>query len=407
MNEQRITLLRSRGLSLRSARVYEGHLSRLEAFLEPRGAVLSTVDVEHLSAYVEVLPRSHSGLTQLRASLRHYFDAIDRRDAPLWVIRPPHKPPARCKAIEPDEAARLERVARARGDEKGLAVLLGLYAALRRAEIAALRWENLDETSIRVLGKGDRTRYVPIHPELAEVLAPFRQPAGPIFPGQRGRVTVSPATVWDWVRQVAEEAGIPAFRTHQLRHTCLATANDATGDLRAVQELAGHAKPETTAGYTRVLRRRLAATVEAISYGPDHADPARKDGAKPAALGYRRVVTALGGWPQETELWCELAVLLQDRPGWRFEIANDYAPVMSWAFGSDVSVGVLSLRDRPAWLTLSRQEGPGDWDFLCWDFPDVEGLAQVLEAFEAGEPLPAPPSWFPGQDGGLRAVGSG
>ena len=54
--------------------------------------------------------------------------------------------------------------------------------------------------------------------------------------------------------------------THVLRHTALATALDATGDLRAVQELAGHARPETTAGYTRVRRDRLEAAVSAISY---------------------------------------------------------------------------------------------------------------------------------------------
>lgn len=51
-----------------------------------------------------------------------------------------------------------------------------------------------------------------------------------------------------------------------LRHTALATANDATRDLRAVQEFARHARPETTALYTRVTARRLMEVAMSIDY---------------------------------------------------------------------------------------------------------------------------------------------
>ncbi len=405
VNQDRIDFFRARGLSPGTAKLYSWQLSRLEAFLQARGTELSSAGPEELTGYVDTLPRTHSLRTQLRSALRHFYEDLGRPNPPLWAVRPPRKPPMRCKALDPNDASRLAEAARARHDQRGLAVLVGLYGALRRAEIASLRWEDVDVDTFRVLGKGERTRFVPIHPVLAEALAEFRQPTGPLFPGARGRSHVNPATIWEWVRVVAAEIGLDGLKPHQLRHTALATANDATGDLRAVQELAGHSRPETTAGYTRVLRRRLTATVEAIDYGTDHSLPGEKRPAKAAPLAYRRVVSALAGSEQETELWCALAVLLQKRPGWRFEISAEYGPVMAWQYGADLSVFAMGLRDRPAWIMLSRQEGPGEWDFLCWDFESAEALAELLEAFETGEPLPAPPSWFPGQDdGGLRVV---
>jgi site-specific recombinase XerD len=54
--------------------------------------------------------------------------------------------------------------------------------------------------------------------------------------------------------------------THVLRHTAIATLNDATHDLRAAQEFARHLSPETTVLYTRVSRRRLIEAVAAIDY---------------------------------------------------------------------------------------------------------------------------------------------
>ena len=161
-----------------------------------------------------------------------------------------------------------------RGDREGLAVLFGLYAGLRRAEIASLRWRQIDAGWVTVLGKGDVERSIPLHPVILEALGGLSScveaPQGRdwIFPGRFGGPT-HPTTVWGWVRTIAESAGLGPIATHVLRHTALAVANDNTHDLRAVQELAGHARPETTAGYTRVRGQRLEATVRAITYGED------------------------------------------------------------------------------------------------------------------------------------------
>ena len=108
---------------------------------------------------------------------------------------------------------------------------------------------------------------VPLHPELGRVLADRRIPGETwVFPDRHGG-HVSPATVWAWVLEVAERADLGRVTPHILRHTCLTIANDATGDLRAVQDLAGHTDPAVTARYTRASTTALTQAVAALDYG--------------------------------------------------------------------------------------------------------------------------------------------
>lgn len=137
---------------------------------------------------------------------------------------------------------------------------------MRREEIATARWDAIsDDGQWRtVIGKH----------EDAPPTAARRDPRGAraiptdgewVFPGRFGD-SVSVATIWGWIRDVADEAGVGPVRPHELRHTCLAMQNDRTGDLRAVQAFAGHSKPETTSGYTRAKNEALRKVVEALDY---------------------------------------------------------------------------------------------------------------------------------------------
>jgi integrase/recombinase XerC len=87
-----------------------------------------------------------------------------------------------------------------------------------------------------------------------------------LFPGGRGRAHVTGTTVGNWVAEVAEAAQISRVVCHELRHSAITALNDRTGNLRAVQAFARHARPETTALYTRVSDQRLTAAVESIDY---------------------------------------------------------------------------------------------------------------------------------------------
>ncbi len=254
------------GLAPKTARLYARNIVAAESWCAGQLLDLATVKPEQVVDLANTKPLTHSSRTILRASLRHYWEHVERDDPPLRAVRVPPAPRQVCRALEEDDARILAKAARARRDRKGLAVILGLYGAMRREEIATMPWAWLrDPGYVRVFGKGAKERCIPLHPVAAQALTWVPRTCSYVFPGRYGG-HVSPATIWAWVREVSEDAGVPMVPPHVLRHTSLATANDNTGDLRAVQAFAGHAKPETTAGYTRANGRRLAAVVASLDY---------------------------------------------------------------------------------------------------------------------------------------------
>jgi integrase/recombinase XerC len=255
------------GLAPRTILHYRSMAQRAETWCIANGLDLDTIPAPDVARYAETLPLTFSSRTALRCSLKHYWSVIGRCDPPLRAVRVPPQPTGVCRAVEPGDARILAKSARSRGDDPGLAVCLGLYQGLRRAEIAACRWDAFDEPGwVTVVGKGAKTRRNPLHPTMAALLAATDRRSAWLFPGNANRPHVAGATVWTWVRRVCDDAGVPLVPPHVLRHTCLATANDATGDLRATQAFAGHSRPETTSQYTRATSTRLRALVAALDY---------------------------------------------------------------------------------------------------------------------------------------------
>lgn len=254
------------GLAPKTARLYARNILAAERWCAEQSQDLATLAPELVVELAATKPLTHSSRTILRAALRHYWEHAGRDDPPLKAIRVPPEPRHVCRALEEDDARILAKAARAREDRKGLAVILGLYQAMRREEIASMPWAWLREAGhVRVMGKGAVERRLPLHSVAAQALTWVPRSGAYIFTGRFGG-PVTPATIWAWVREVSADAGVPVVPPHVLRHTSLATANDNTGDLRAVQAFAGHAKPETTAGYTRATGRRLAAVVASLDY---------------------------------------------------------------------------------------------------------------------------------------------
>lgn len=145
-------------------------------------------------------------------------------------------------------------------DRLRLMLLLGAQAGLRRAEISRVHSRDVERDAggmvLRVQGKGDVVRRVPVEGTLRIRLLAI--PEGFAFPGaDHGHL--SPA----YVGKLISAALGPGWTAHTLRHRFASRAYAADRDLRAVQELLGHAKPETTARYTAVpldaARRAVAA----------------------------------------------------------------------------------------------------------------------------------------------------
>lgn len=156
-------------------------------------------------------------------------------------------------------------------DRARLAIELAALAGLRRHEIAQLRWDQVTPLALLVQGKGGHWRQVPLHPDLAAHLNAERHrldsepgpPSAYVFPSPKGG-HLTPRHLGKVITNCVPQH---AFTTHALRHRFASQAYAATLDLRAVQELLGHTRPETTAIYAAVPDGHLAAAVAGARLG--------------------------------------------------------------------------------------------------------------------------------------------
>jgi site-specific recombinase XerD len=136
-------------------------------------------------------------------------------------------------------------------------LLLGSKEGLRRSEIAELCSAEISETHLTILGKGGKVRRVPIHRDVRACLAAVD---GWAFPScRRPGDHIGPDEVAHVVRMAT------GWTTHSLRRRFAQDAYDGTLDLRAVQELLGHADSATTSRYVRSSQSNLEAAVLAVA----------------------------------------------------------------------------------------------------------------------------------------------
>jgi integrase/recombinase XerC len=147
------------------------------------------------------------------------------------------------------------------------AVLSLLYGSgLRIAEALSLKRKEAPDTgdALTVTGKGNKTRMVPVLPQVAKSIADYialcphdLPPDGPLFIGARGG-PLSPRVVQLAMARLRGALGLPDSATpHALRHSFATHLLARGGDLRAIQELLGHASLSTTQIYTAVDSERL------------------------------------------------------------------------------------------------------------------------------------------------------
>ena len=141
-----------------------------------------------------------------------------------------------------------------------------LYTGVRLAELAALDWSaiDLDEATIRVRGKGGKERIVPIAPAILAELGELAGD-GPVFISRRGgRLTA--AGISEMFRKFVRDQLEVSCTPHQLRHSFATKLRRRGVDLRAIQQLLGHANLNTTAIYTQVYPDDLASAVEQLGW---------------------------------------------------------------------------------------------------------------------------------------------
>lgn len=236
------------------------HMRRLAADFPDPSMVNTTV----LAAWLAGHGWGVETLRSYRSSLRGYYGwahltgrIVEDPTRILPAVPAPHSKP------RPTPDAVFMAAVCAADDRVRLMLRLAALAGLRRAEVAAVHtsdvFVDLDGGwSLRVLGKGRRTRLVPLGDQLAvEVLD---RPAGWVFPSSNGG-HLSPPYVG---KLVSRRLG-PGWTAHTLRHRFASRAYAADRDLRAVQELLGHTKLETTQTYTEIPSGAKRRAVEAAA----------------------------------------------------------------------------------------------------------------------------------------------
>jgi integrase/recombinase XerC len=236
---------------------------------EMRGADLRAFMAARREEGVE--PRS---LARALSAIKSFFKFLEREGVlsteALNVVRTPKAKRSLPKALTVLEA----KAAIATTDEledrpwvaaRDMAVLSLCYGAgLRISEALALSRADLEGPALRVTGKGGKTRLVPLIDNVrASVqtyleLCPFPlTPSQPLFRGVKGGV-LSPRLIQLRVAQLRGALGLPPSATpHALRHSFATHLLGRGGDLRAIQELLGHASLSTTQIYTAVDTERL------------------------------------------------------------------------------------------------------------------------------------------------------
>ncbi|PIR16684.1 MAG: tyrosine recombinase, partial [Elusimicrobia bacterium CG11_big_fil_rev_8_21_14_0_20_64_6] len=202
-------------------------------------------------------------------SLKSYFafETLEERlpESPAETLRTPRIPARLPKYLTKDEAARLLAAPNTAEyeDVRDRAMLELLYAAgLRVSELVSLKPEsaNLQDGWVKVLGKGNKERMVPVHPRalaavrgyLAERERRFKSPAAELFLGRTGK-KLSRVQFWRRLRELGTRAGIKQhLHPHLLRHTFATHLLQGGADLRSVQEMLGHADLATTQIYTHL-----------------------------------------------------------------------------------------------------------------------------------------------------------
>jgi len=213
--------------------------------------------------------------------LRGFFAFLARRrildNAALAAIKSPKLGRSVPKALSEREAAdALAQVAMLEARpwvaKRDLAILMLLYGCgLRIAEALTLKRGDAPESVgvLRVAGKGGKTRLVPVLPAVADAVRDYLASCpleltrdGPLFVGLRGR-TLNPRQVQTTMAKLRGALGLPEHATpHALRHSFATHLLAGGGDLRAIQELLGHASLSTTQRYTAMDPGRLLAVYD-------------------------------------------------------------------------------------------------------------------------------------------------
>ncbi len=265
-----------KGLSAHTLRAYQADLKQLATYLkkDPQEATLPEVRL-FLAGQAKRL--SKTTLARKVASLKAYFKFLKKRgllkDERLLFLRGPKLSQKLPRVLTVDESFALLEAPKGEGfiPLRDRAILELLYGAgLRVSELVGLKLSqiSLDLQVVRVKGKGGKERLSPFGREAKRALLAYlpareallkarRKESPYLFLNFRGEA-LSSRSVHRLIKKYALLLGLPAVSPHTLRHSFATHLLEAGADLRAIQEMLGHARLSTTQRYTHLDFSRLA-----------------------------------------------------------------------------------------------------------------------------------------------------
>jgi len=271
-----------RGLSPRTVAAYRRDLERYSDELgrqEIRGVEnASEHDVRRFMARLHRQGLGSRSIQRLLSATRSFYRWLMREGLashnPAAQVRAPKAARKLPGTLDTDAVARLLDIR----DDSPLALrdkaIMELFysSGLRLSELAGLRWDQVDAASglVTVTGKGNKTRVVPLGSYAAAALAAWNRVRGQfagfdepsVFVSSRGN-PISVRTIQVRIKYWASRQGLPQkVHPHLLRHSFASHLLESSGDLRAVQELLGHADISTTQVYTHLDFQHLASVYD-------------------------------------------------------------------------------------------------------------------------------------------------
>jgi site-specific recombinase XerD len=273
--------LQRRGAADRTRRAYGTDAAELAAWATANGLTPQQVDYKVLRRWAARLsqkgaaPRTMARkLASLRGLFRSLLEHGEVASNPADLLPAPRLPQSLPKTLKPDDIARLlEKIPASTPLEQRDRALfeLAYSSGLRAEELVDLDVNsiNFDQEQVRVEGKGAKTRFVPTGEPALRSIATYLERARPalsgadpepaLFLSKSGR-RLSTSDVRRrlrvWARHASTQTGV---HPHALRHSFATHLLEGGADLRAIQEMLGHASISTTQVYTRVESARLRA----------------------------------------------------------------------------------------------------------------------------------------------------
>jgi integrase/recombinase XerD len=273
------TITLERGLSRNTEAAYRDDLVQAAIALRKQGAAnWKKVTAKHLTAWLHALSDRFTGSTQarrltaMRMLCRHLVRERVRDDDPTELLAGPKIRRKLPQTLSPGDMQKL--LAAPTGTDaysvRDRAMLELIYSSgLRASEICGLTLQQVDleHGFVRVFGKGAKERVVPLGAKARDAVQAYLVSARPrlvkprtgseLFITERGRA-MSRKTLWVMVKTAAARAGLTqSVKPHLLRHSFATHLLGGGADLRAIQEMLGHASIGTTQIYTAVESSRL------------------------------------------------------------------------------------------------------------------------------------------------------